>query len=126
MKRFWAATALLAVIFLSTIAHSLYLTHLTAQLTQTIESATHCARQEDWSQTQKLVQQAQDLWQGHDLYLHVTLRHDTVDGVFCSFRDLDLLCHQADRQGYELVSTRLLASLELLCSAERFSFENIL
>ena len=107
--------------------HVLHLSSLIRQTSGLVEQAASAMSAEDWEGAQQLTRQALQLWEGHEKYLHNTLRHTDVDGVLLSFHTL--LAHLKSRQlsGPGLAcAAQLLTQLSLILEGELPTWSNLL
>ena len=136
MRRLWIAALLLAAMFSCALFNSLYLRGLATQISGLLVRAEAAAEAGRWDQAGALTQDAAALWEGHDFYLHVSLRHTDTDQIRTGLQEVDeylgALRHLGDDAaaiGVEhvvSVNAQLTTQLKLLWEAEQFNLENIL
>ena len=97
MKRMWISLALLALVFAAAIGNTFYLERLCDQLSSLLTQAEAQGEAEDWEKALELTRQAEALWDRHNMYLHVTLRHTDTDDVFSPFKRLRSFCNARRR-----------------------------
>lgn len=126
MKRLWIAVTLLVVVFAASWANTLYLERLSGELTALLTEAEAMGETGHWDRALELTQRAEVLWEKHDAYLHVTLRHVDTDNIFLSFQAVKeyLQCQEAGE--YSAASAMLLGHIRLLYEQEEFNLKNLL
>ena len=80
----------------------------------------------DWEEASRLSREAFQLWQDHEFYLHVLMRHSDTDGILRAFRALEQYLALEESDQYTAANADLIAQLELLSEMEQPSWENIL
>ena len=126
MKRFWIALALLALVFSASWGNTFYLEHLAGQLSAMLAQAEALGEAGDWDGAMELTRRAEALWEDHDVYLHVTLRHTDTDNVFLSFQEVKEFIHCQEGGEYSAANAVLLGQIHLLCEQEQFNLKNLL
>lgn len=126
MKQLWISFSLLALICVATIAHSLYLSAFTLELTDLLTQAETQGQQDDWEQALELTRQAQQRWEEHSTYLHTTLRHADIDNVYLFFLQVEGFLKGRETGEYSAANAALIGQLDLLREQEQFSIKNIL
>lgn len=126
MKRLWISLFILALLLCVTLAHTFYMSHVTTQMNQYLAEAESCANQEDWEGAQRYSNQAQTLWDAHDGYFHITLRHCDTDQITESFQSVSQLMDCQDYTQYTAINARLQTQIHLLWEDESLSLKNIL
>lgn len=127
MKRLWLAGGLIALLLLLCALHMVRLDRLVGQLTDQLTQAQQLLDQKDWASAEAAAQDAYDAWERSAFYLHITLRHEDIDAIRSSFRELlaFLACREQAAE-CSAVNARLLNQLELLLEEERPSVQNLL
>lgn len=126
MKRFWIALALLALVFSASWGNTFYLEHLAGQLSAMLAQAEALGEAGDWDGAMELTRRAEALWEEHDTYLHVTLRHGDTDAIFLSFQEVKELIHCREEGEYSAANAVLLGHIHLLYEQEQFNLKNLL
>jgi len=126
MKRAWIAACLLLIILAGTLAHSVYLTGFTQELSGLLEKAEDYAESGDWATASDYNQKAHRLWEERGVYLHLLLRHEDTDEIYMSFHEVEefLECQEAGE--YSAANAKLIAQLFLLSEAEQLNLKNVL
>ena len=125
MKRLWISLGLLLLFFTATLCHSAHLKNLSEELNALLTQAEVYAEAEDWQSATALTQQAHEIWQAEDTYLHILLRHDDTDEVYTYFREVQEFI-DAQKQGeYAAANAHLIAKIALLYEAEALSLKNV-
>ena len=126
MKRLWTAAAILLLLLAACLASARYAGALTSGLTGRLEQAQEVAAQGDWEEAARLSREAFQLWQDHEFYLHVLMRHGDTDQIYRAFRALEQYLALEESDQYTAANADLIAQLELLSEMEQPSWENIL
>lgn len=126
MKRLWISFSLLFLICAATIAHSFYLSTFTLGLTDLLTQAEAQCQQDDREQALALTRKAQQLWEDHRTYLHITLRHADIDAVYLYFLQVEGFLKGQEIGEYLAANAALIGQLDLLREQEQLSIENIL
>ena len=126
MRRLWIAALLLAAMFSCALFISLYLRGLATQISGLLVRAEAAAEAGRWDQAGALTQDAAALWEGHDFYLHVSLRHTDTDQIRTGFQEVDEYLGAQEMGEYSAANAQLTTQLKLLWEAEQFNLENIL
>ena len=126
MKRMWIALGLLVLVFAAAWDNTFYLKHLTGQLSALLTQAEAWGEAGDWDRALELTRRAEALWEDHDVYLHVTLRHTDTDNVFLSFQEVKEFIHCQEGGEYSAANAVLLGHIHLLCEQEQFNLKNLL
>lgn len=126
MKRLWIAVGILFVIFAATLYNAHYLDRLTSELADILDRAEARAEADDWDSSRKLTEQAEQYWDDHTLYLHISLRHSDIDGIETGFEEVREYLQLEERGEYSAANARLVAQIGLLYEAEQLSIKNVL
>ena len=126
MRRLWIAALLLAAMFSCALFNSLYLRGLATQISGLLVRAEAAAEAGRWDQAGALTQDAAALWEGHDFYLHVSLRHTDTDQIRTGLQEVDEDLGAQEMGEYSAANAQLTTQLKLLWEAEQFNLENIL
>lgn len=127
MKQIWIAAAVLILLLAAALWSGLYLAQFTDSLTSTLYQAQGMVEKGSWEDAARVTENAQRRFQDRSFYLHVTLRHNDIDAVETSFREVEQLLSHRERLGeYAAANARLITQLELLAESEHPSLHNIL
>ena len=126
MKRLWIAAAILLLLLAACLGSARYAARFTGALTSRLEQAQALAGEGDWEEASRLSREAFQLWQDHEFYLHVLMRHSDTDGILRAFRALEQYLALEETDQYTAANAELIAQLELLSEMEQPSWENIL
>lgn len=127
MKRAWIAGAVLILLCAASIWSGLCLGRFTENITASLEQAQGMAVKGSWQEAARVTSNAERRFQERSFFLHVTLRHNDIDAVETSFREVEQLLAYGDRlEVYAAANTRLISQLELLSESEHFALRNIL
>lgn len=81
MKRLLSAAALLLVLLGGSLWNAWYADRLTGRMAGQLEQAQELAARGDWEGAARLSRESFGLWQAHDAYLHVMMRHSDTDQI---------------------------------------------
>lgn len=127
MKRAWIAGSILVLLFAAVLWSSLRLEQLTENITASLHQAQGMAEKGNWEAAARATQDAERSFQEKSFSIHITLRHNDIDAVETSFREVEQLLAHRERLGeYTAANARLIAQLELLAESEHLSLRNIL
>ena len=126
MRRLGIAAAILLLLLAACLGSARYAKTLTESLTGRLEQAQEVAGQGDWENAARLSREAFQIWQDHEFYLHVLMRHSDTDGILRAFRALEQYLALEETDQYTAANADLIAQLELLSEMEQPSWENIL
>ena len=90
-----------------------------------LEQAQELADRGDWEGAARLSRESFGLWQAHDAYLHVMMRHSDTDQILRGFRALDQYLALEESDQYTAANAELICQLELLSEMEQPSLVNI-
>lgn len=125
MKRVWIAGAILGLLFIATLLHSMFIKTFSANLVMILEAAEDNAENDDWRSAKEWTETAMKKWEQRDIYLHITLRHNETDAVYSGFREVCEFIECQEGGEYSAANARLIAELSLLSEAEQLSLKNI-
>jgi len=126
MKRILIAAGILVAVLALTLGHSVYLTGFTGELTALLEEAERYAEAGDWTAAARYNEQAHQLWEENDAYLHILLRHNDTDAIYASFHEVQEFLQCQEGGEYSAANAKLIVELELLSEAEQLTLKNIL
>ena len=121
MKRLWSAAALLLVLLGGALWNAWYADRLNGRMAGQLE----LADRGDWEGAARLSRESFGLWQAHDAYLHVMMRHSDTDQILRGFRALDQYLALEESDQYTAANAELICQLELLSEMEQPSLVNI-
>ncbi|MDD4715794.1 MAG: DUF4363 family protein [Oscillospiraceae bacterium] len=127
MKQFWIAIAILAAIFIGSMANTWILHNLTTNLTATLAQAEELARHGDINGAIEKTEKAQKQWKKNTGYLYAVLRHaetDTVEVLF--MQTLEYLKDKDSAGEYMATNQSLIAQIKLLHEMEELNIKNVL
>lgn len=102
-----------------------YADRLTGRMAGQLEQAQELADRGDWEGAVRLSRESFHLWQAHDAYLHVMMRHSDTDQILRGFRALDQYLALEESDQYTAANAELICQLELLSEMEQPSLVNI-
>ena len=126
MKRLYTALALLVIVFLLAMCNAFYLGGMSREMAALLTEAEKRGDTGDWDSAMRLTRQAEEIWEEHDLYLHITLHHTDTDHILLAFREVKelLLCREEGE--YSAANAVLIGQIDLLWEQEQLSLKNIL
>ena len=95
-------------------------------LDKQLEQAQELAARGDWEGAARLSRESFGLWQAHDAYLHVMMRHSDTDQILRGFRAVEQYLVLEEPDQYTAANAELICQLELLSEMEQPSLVNIL
>ncbi|MBD9088787.1 MAG: DUF4363 family protein [Clostridiales bacterium] len=125
VKRLWSAAALLLVLLGGALWNAWYADRLSGRMAGQLEQAQELADRGDWEGAARLSRESFGLWQAHDAYLHVMMRHSDTDQILRGFRALDQYLALEESDQYTAANAELICQLELLSEMEQPSLVNI-
>lgn len=125
MKRLWLAIGIMALVFCATLYNAHLLGDFSSGLADTLARAEEHAEAGEWRQAGELTQKAYEAWEGHSLYLHVSLRHSDTDQIHTTFHEVLEYVECRQDGEYSAANARLMAQLELLNESEQLTLENL-
>lgn len=125
MRRLWISIAILGTMIVLLTFHSIHLNRLIEPLTADISQASEAAREEKWSQAEKLSEQAKMQWQTHAPYLRFVQCHTDIDEIVVLLNEADSYLSCKDAGGYTATNARAIGAMESLRGLERVSLDNL-
>ena len=126
MKHLGISVALLAAIFCTALANTVYLSTFTQDLTDQLFFAQEKAAAGNWEEALALTQQAHQNWEKHGTYLHITLQHEDIDNVYLFFLQTEQFLSCQKEGEYAAANAALMGHLTLLREQEELTLKNIL
>ncbi len=126
MKKGWIAVVFLIAMTALGLWHVNSLGDLTESLCQDLTPAEALTEGGDWIQAATLTAHASQRWDDRQMYLHITLDHETTDQISVSFAEVTEFLEHQEAGEYSAANARLMEQLELLSTAERPFLENLL
>lgn len=126
MKRLVSAAALLLILLGGSLWNAWYADRLTGRMAGQLEQAQEQAARGDWEGAARLSRESFGLWQAHDAYLHVMMRHSDTDQILRAFRAVEQYLALEEPDQYTAANAELICQLELLSEMEQPSLVNIL
>lgn len=126
MKKGWIAVALLLVMTALGLWHVNTLGGLVDSLRHDLAQAEALTEEGDWTRARELTAGAFQRWDDREVYLHITLAHETTDQISVSFAEVAEFLEHQETGEYSAANARLMEQLELLGTAERPLLENLL
>ena len=126
MRALYISTALLAAMFLLTLANSHYVASQVDSWLDLLEQVDIAADNEDWDTVMSTAQQAYTSWSHCQFYFHTVIRHEELDQAESLFLQLLVVCDEQDAAEARLHLADLRSQLRLLAEMEALSIPNIL
>ncbi len=126
MKRFWICGGLVLALFGGTLLNLWYVETVTGRIVGDLNQAEEAVAQGDWDAARTLTAQAQEVWEGSQLWLSVTLSLCDTDEVSTGGQEvLGFLQWEAGPE-YDGANGTLVAYVEHLAETERITIRNLL
>ncbi len=126
MKKGWLAVGFLVLMAALGLWHVTALGDLTEGLCRDLTQAEALTEGGDWTKASRLTAHASQRWDDRQVYLHITLDHETTDQISVSFAEVTEFLEHREAGEYSAANARLMEQLELLGTAERPLLENLL
>lgn len=81
MKKEIFAITMITVLLIAAFANILYLKKVTAEITAVVEQGVQAVKNENWDIAEDCAARAEKMWNEHDGYTHMVLRHSEIDTV---------------------------------------------
>ncbi len=124
MKRLWLAAGILAALLAACLMSAGGLADLGEEINGLLSDAEEKAEMGEWEEAGDLTGRAYQIWEEHDIYLHVLLRHADTDEVYTGFRQVRELLECREAGEYSAANAALMARIQLIYEAERPTVEN--
>lgn len=125
-KSYLLPLSLLLVILVFSLWTGALMERHTTRWQEQLQRADALAQAENWPEaTQTLVESYQD-WCGHQLWLHILVKHDIVDGAETMYWRAIAFASAREPSEFRAEVANLKAQLELLAETERLSLQNVL
>ncbi len=124
MKRLWIAVGIVAALAAGCLVSSWYLTGLGEEINGLLSDAEEKAERGEWEEAGDLTGRAYRIWEEHDIYLHILLRHADADEVYTGFRQVREFLTCREEGEYSAANAALMAKIELIYEAEQPTVEN--
>lgn len=126
MKRGWLAAALLIGLMGLALWNAAALNRLTGELGAILAEAESAAEEGNWLRAREETQRARELWQENSFYLHVTLDHETTDGIDLSFGEVAEFIECEEGGEYSAANARLMEQIRVMGELQKPRLENLL
>lgn len=126
MKRFWICAGLLLALSGGALLNIWYVGAVAGRITDRLNQAEEAVAQGDWDAARTLTAQAQEVWNGSQLWLSVTLSLCDTDEVSTGFQEVQGFLQWEAAPEYDGANGRLVAYVEHLAETERVTVRNLL
>lgn len=126
MKRGWLAAALLTGVMALALWNVAALNRLTGELGEILAGAESAAEEGNWLRAREETQRARELWQESSFYLHITLDHETTDGIDLSFGEVAEFIECEEGGEYSAANARLMEQIRVMGELQKPRLENLL
>lgn len=127
MYRLGISVSVLALLLCATLFNTRYLHGFTEKLVTTLQQAEESVSNEDRATAIQKTQDAFNLWQSHEAYLHVSLNHSEIDDILLAFNEVQQLLIAPEHGGeYFSANAQLITRIKLLYEMEAFTLKNVL
>lgn len=117
MKKELFAAALLILILALSLINTRAITNICDDLKDAVAQAGEAAEAGDWGESTRLINSAISLWQSHDVYTHIVLRHTDIETLSDDFFELSEHINSQDtgsvRSAVRLVQEHLTGIVEM-------------
>lgn len=90
-----------------------------------LEETDNEARQENWSDAQKHLDQAYQDWNSSQTFFHTIMNHSELDEAETLFRGAAAVCEERDDADFHLLLAQLTSQLQLLAETQSTGIKNI-
>lgn len=125
MRRIYGALSILSVLLILSLYNGYYAKKLTSQIASELTKAQEYAASEQWDLAATHTQTAHELWDAHDFYLHVSMRHTDTDNILLSLQAVEEAIALEEADQYRTSNAQLITQLQLLAEMEAPSLQNI-
>ncbi|MCD8143131.1 MAG: DUF4363 family protein [Clostridiales bacterium] len=126
MKRFWICGGLVLALFGGALLNLWYVETVTGRIADGLNQAEEAVAQGDWDAARTLTAQAQEVWEGSQLWLSVTLSLCDTDEVSTGFQEVQGFLQWEAGPEYDGANGTLVAYVEHLAETERITIRNLL
>lgn len=126
MKRVVIPLAIMVLILGGSLYNSFYVKDFTREIIVQLNQAQELVADEDWDKATTVTEKAYQDWQDKESYLYIFMRHNTIDDVLRTFRDVQQYLHLEELDQYAAANCDLVTQLELLAEMEQPSVGNVL
>lgn len=125
MRRFYGALTVLLVLLALSLYNGYYAKQLTSQIASELTKAQEYAASDQWDLAATHTKTAHELWDAHDFYLHVSMRHTDTDNILLSLQAVEEAIALEEADQYRTSNAQLITQLQLLAEMEAPSLQNI-
>lgn len=126
MKKYALPLGVLAGILILSLWNGAAMARVTEGLCTSLAQCSDLGQAEQWDQAAQILENAYQDWSGHQVYLHIVLEHDAVDGAEAMFRRAMSFAKTQEPSEFHAELAGLISQLRLLAEMERLSIQNIL
>lgn len=126
MKALYIPIAFLALILGFSLWTGRYVELRTGHWSALLEQIDDTARQENWSDAQKNLDQAYQDWLSSQTFFHTIMDHEELDQAENLFQGALAICEEKDDADFHLLLAQLICQLRLLAETQSISIKNIL
>ena len=126
MKKYALPLGLLAGILLLSLWNGAAMGRVTEELCTSLTQCSDLGRAENWESAAKILEKTYQDWSHHQVYLHIVLQHDAVDGAEAMFHRAMAFAKTQEPSEFSAELAGLISQLHLLAEMEQLSVRNIL
>ena len=126
MRRLCIAVSLLLLVLAGALWSTHFLGTITGEMTILLTRAETLGEGGSWEEALSLTRQAEQLWEEHETFFHIILRHSDTDDVTYSFKEVKEFLHCREGGEYSAANAVLLGRIYLLYEQERCNLKNLL
>lgn len=126
MKSYVIPGLILALLLALCLCSSSWLTRRYDSWTDQLQQIDRCARADDWTEAEALLETLYGDWLQVQLWLHVTMEHDELDAAEALFCRARVLAEEEDSVEFRAHIADLRSALQVLCETQQLRVENVL
>ena len=117
---------LLTATLLLSLWNSSYMARETERWQSQVSRAGDLALAQQWPEAMEALEESYNDWQGRQTYLHIVLRHDTLDGAEAMYRRAAAFAATRESAEFQAEIENLRHQLALIAEMERLHINNVL
>lgn len=126
MKKYALPLGLLAGILLLSLWNGAAMRRVTEELCTPLAQCSDLGQEENWQTAAEILEKTYQDWSRHQVYLHIVLQHDAVDGAEAMFHRAMAFAKTQEPSEFSAELAGLISQLHLLAEMEQLSVRNIL
>ena len=126
MRRLCIALALLLAVLAGALWSTHYLGKVTGQMSNLLTRAEALGEGGSWNEALSFTRQAEQIWEEHEVFFHVILRHSDTDVITYCFKEVTEFLQCREGGEYSAANAVLIGRIQLLYEQERCDLKNLL